>query len=305
MSALPIETPRASAPNRKSPVTFGRLAEMKRAGDPIVMVTAYDHPSAEVAQNAGVDLILVGDSAAMVVLGHSSTVPITMNEMIMLCSAVRRGAATPLIIGDMPFGSYESSNETAVMNAQRFIKEAGCDAVKLEGGGTSVERARAIISAGIPVMGHVGLTPQTAAALGGFKAQGRTAAAAQKVIRDAQALEDAGCFSVVVEAVPAAVGEELTKRLGIPTIGIGAGRDTDGQVLVYHDLLGLRDGPNAKFVKRYADLRGQAIAAVTTYSDEVRAGIYPGPEHVYSIEPGELSELRETLGSINASEDQS
>ncbi|MEI7559818.1 MAG: 3-methyl-2-oxobutanoate hydroxymethyltransferase [Actinomycetes bacterium] len=304
MSALPIETPTASATHRESTVTFGRLAEMKRAGDPIVMVTAYDHPSAEVAQNAGVDLILVGDSAAMVVLGHSSTVPITMNEMIMLCSAVRRGAATPLIIGDMPFGSYESSNETAVMNAQRFIKEAGCDAVKLEGGGTSVERARAIVGAGIPVMGHVGLTPQTAAALGGFKAQGRTAAAAEKVIRDAQALEEAGCFSVVVEAVPAAVGEELTKRLGIPTIGIGAGRDTDGQVLVYHDLLGLRDGPNAKFVKRYADLRGEAIAAVTTYSDEVRAGIYPGPEHVYSIEPSELSELRETLGSINTPADE-
>jgi 3-methyl-2-oxobutanoate hydroxymethyltransferase len=268
---------------------------MKSLGQPMVMVTAYDHPSAQIADAAGVDLILVGDSAAMVVLGHDSTVPITMDEMIMLASAVRRGARRPFIVGDMPFGSYEASNELAVANAQRFIKEAGCDCVKLEGGGTSVERARAIVSAGIPVMGHVGLTPQTATALGGFKAQGKTADAARQVISEAKALEDAGCFSVVVECVPAAVGEELTARLQIPTIGIGAGRDTSGQVLVFHDLLGLRPGPNAKFVRRYADLHAEAVSAVGAWADDVRHGSYPGPEHVYSIEPGELSSLREAL----------
>jgi 3-methyl-2-oxobutanoate hydroxymethyltransferase len=261
----------------------------------MVMVTAYDHPSAQVAEEAGVDLILVGDSAAMVVLGHDSTVPITMDEMVMLASAVRRGAKAPFVVGDLPFGSYEASNDLAVANAQRFIKEAGCDAVKLEGGGTSVERAQAIVSAGIPVMGHVGLTPQTATALGGFKAQGKTAEAAETVIGEAKALEAAGCFAVVVECVPAAVGEELTNSLSVPTIGIGSGPSTSGQVLVFHDLLGLRQGPDAKFVRRYAELRTTSVEAVASWAADVRGGTYPGPEHAYAIEPSELSELRDRL----------
>ena len=292
MSTIPIETP---APTQRKAVTVSRLAELHAAKEPMVMVTAYDHPSARIAEEAGVDLILVGDSAAMVVLGHDSTVPITMDEMVMLAAAVRRGASTPFIVGDMPFGSYEGSNELAVANAQRFIKEAKCDAVKLEGGGTSVERARAIVAAGIPVMGHVGLTPQTATALGGFKAQGKTAEAAEKVISEAKALEEAGCFSVVVECVPAAVGEELTNRLSIPTIGIGAGPTTSGQVLVFHDLLGMREGPDAKFVRRYAELRDVAVSAVSSWAGDVRSGVYPGPEHAYAIEPSELSVLRDRL----------
>lgn len=301
MSAIPI-TPSISVDRRtgsgsrsRVPVTVTALAELRASGDPIVMVTAYDHPSAVVAEEAGVDVILVGDSAAMVVLGHDSTLPVTMDEMLVLASAVRRGARTPLVVGDMPFGSYEASDEIAVANAQRFLKEAGCDAVKLEGGGTSVERAKAIAGAGIPVMGHVGLTPQKAASLGGFKAQGKTAAAAADVIDQAVALESAGCFAVVVECVPAAVGEELAAELDIPTIGIGAGPALSGQVLVFHDLLGLRPGPNAKFVRRYADLHSTAVAAVREYAADVRGGSYPGPEHVYSIEPRELSALRDEL----------
>lgn len=292
MSTIPMNATRSI---ERRPVTVSQIAELHASGQPMVMVTAYDHPSARIAEDAGVDLILVGDSAAMVVLGHDSTVPVTMDEMVMLSAAVRRGAKSPFIVGDMPFGSYEGSNELAVSNAQRFVKEAGCDGVKLEGGGTSVERARAIVAAGIPVMGHVGLTPQTATALGGFKAQGKTAEAAEKVISEARALEEAGCFAVVVECVPAAVGEELTNRLSVPTIGIGAGPSTSGQVLVFHDLLGLREGPDAKFVKRYAELRNASVDAVEAWAKDVRVGAYPGPEHAYAIEPGELSVLRDRL----------
>src|SRR6266851_3948156 len=200
------------------PMTLPRLAEKKRLGEPIVMVTAYDYPSAQVAEEAGVDVVLVGDSGAMTVLGYPSTVPVSTDEMVMLASAVRRGLRTPLLIGDLPFGSYEASDEQAIATAQRFVKEAGCDAVKLEGGGASVSRAHAIARAGIPVMGHVGLTPQTATALGGYKAQGRTAERALQVARDALALQDAGCFSIVFEAIPAAVAHELMERLEIPVI---------------------------------------------------------------------------------------
>jgi len=290
MSALPISSS-TDAPIKAATTVLG-LREMQLSGRPIVMVTAYDHPSAEIADAAGVDVILVGDSAAMVVLGHESTVSITMDEMLMLAAAVRRGASRALIVGDMPFGSYEASDQIAIANAQRFVKEAGCDAVKLEGGGTSATRARAIVDSGIPVMGHIGLTPQTATALGGYRAQGRTAEAARSVIADAKRLEEAGCFSVVIECVPAAVTELITDAIDIPTIGIGAGPSTSGQVLVYHDLLGLRSGKNAKFVRTYADLRGAAIEAVSAYSNDVRSGSYPGPEHMYSIEPGELSDLQ-------------
>jgi 3-methyl-2-oxobutanoate hydroxymethyltransferase len=264
---------------------------MRALGEPIVMVTAYDHPSAQVAEAAGVDMVLVGDSAAMTVLGYDSTVPVSTEELLMLCRAVRRGLKTPLMVGDLPFGSYEASDEQAIATAQRFIKEAGCDAVKLEGGGASVQRARAIVRAGIPVMGHVGLTPQTAVSLGGYRAQGRTAERASQVIQDAVDLQEAGCFSVVFEAVPAQVTDLAMARMEIPVIGIGAGPSTDGQVLVFHDLLGIYDGHKPKFAKRWADVRSEMVRGVQAYADEVRARTFPGPEHTYSIPPEELERL--------------
>lgn len=282
-------------PAERSPITLPRLAEMKRLGEPIVMVTAYDFPSAEVAEAAGVDLVLVGDSAAMTVLGYDSTVPVGMDEMITLASAVRRGLRTPLLVGDMPFGSYEASNERAVANAQRFVKEAGCDAVKLEGGGQSVDRARAIIRSGIPVMGHVGLTPQTATALGGYRAQGRTADRALDVARDALSLEQAGCFAIVFEAVPAAVTEVVMHRVTVPVIGIGAGSATDGQVLVFHDLLGIYSGHSPRFAKRYAHLREEMVEGVRAYANDVRTQRFPEPEHTYGIDAEELDAFRARL----------
>ena len=258
-------------------MTLPELAEMKAAGEPIVMVTAYDHPSAQVVEEAGVDVVLVGDSAAMTVLGYDSTVPVGMDEMLMLAAAVRRGLETPLLVGDMPFGSYEQSNELAVANAQRFVKEAGCDAVKLERGGASVDRARAIVRAGIPVMGHVGLTPQTATALGGYKAQGKTASRAAQIAEEALALQAAGCFAIVFEAMPAAVTEALMPNMEIPVIGIGAGVDCDGQVLVFHDLLGIFGGHAAKFVKRYADVRGEMVSGVGGVRSRGPSGRVPRP----------------------------
>ncbi|TMM02816.1 MAG: 3-methyl-2-oxobutanoate hydroxymethyltransferase [Actinobacteria bacterium] len=276
-------------------MTLPRLAEKKRLGEPIVMVTAYDHPSARVADATGVDLVLVGDSAANVVLGYSSTVPVSVDELIMLGAAVRRGLRTPLMISDLPFGSYEASDEQAIATAQRFVKEAGADAVKLEGGGRMVDRARAIVESGIPVMGHVGLTPQTATALGGYKAQGRTAEAALRVAEDALALQAAGCFSIVFEAIPAAVSEELMFSMEIPVIGIGAGASTDGQVLVFHDLLGIREGAGARFVKRYGDVMDEMVRGVGAFADDVRAKRYPAQEHTYSIDPGELADFRQRL----------
>jgi len=272
-----------------------RLAEMKLNAEPIVMVTAYDHPSAQIAEAAGVDIVLVGDTAAMTMLGHSSTTPVSLDEMLVLAKAVRRGLRTPLLVGDLPFGSYERSNEQAIETAMRYVKEAGCDVVKLERGGVSVERARAIIRAGIPVMGHVGLTPQTAVALGGFRAQGKSAGGAAKIADEALALQAAGCFAIVFEAIPAAISEILAPKLTIPVIGIGAGAATDGQVLVWHDLLGIYGGHTPKFVKRYAELREQMIGAVTEYAAEVRRREFPGPEHAYAIEPAELEAFRRYL----------
>jgi 3-methyl-2-oxobutanoate hydroxymethyltransferase len=290
-----------SAVERK-PVTVPALADMKRRGEQIVMVTAYDYPSARAVEEAGVDVVLVGDTAAMVVLGYDATTPIRMDEMLTMAGAVRRGLETPLLIGDLPFGSYEASNELAVQSAQRYVKEAGCAAVKLERGGASVDRARAIVRSGIPVMGHVGLTPQSASALGGFKAQGKTAEAAAELLEEALALQAAGCFAIVFEAVPAAVTEVVAARLEVPTIGIGAGPATDGQVLVLHDLLGIHEGHSPKFVKRYAELRRAMVDGLSRYAAEVRSGEFPGPEHVYSVEPDELAELhryldQETLSS--------
>lgn len=281
------------APRKR--VTLAGLAAKKDAGEPIVMVTAYDHPSAQIVEAAGVDVVLVGDSAAMTVLGYDSTVPVTVDEMLMLNKAVRRGLSAPLLVGDLPFGSYEASDQLALATAQRFIKEAGCDLVKIERGGTTVDRARALVQAGIPVVGHVGLTPQTATALGGYRAQGRNAEAALAVIDDALALQDAGCSMLVIEAVPSEVAAALVPLLDIPVIGIGAGADADGQVLVFHDLLGLYDGGAAKFVKRYADLRTAAIAGVEAYAAEVREGAYPAVEHGYAMAEGEAERLREML----------
>jgi 3-methyl-2-oxobutanoate hydroxymethyltransferase len=277
------------------PMTLPRLAEKKRLGEPIVMVTAYDYPSAQVAEEAGVDVVLVGDSGAMTVLGYPSTVPVSTEEMLMLACAVRRGLKTPLLVGDLPFGSYEASDEQAIATAQRFVKEAGCDAVKLERGGTSVQRAQAIVDSGIPVMGHVGLTPQTATALGGYRAQGRTAQRALAVARDALALQEAGCFSIVFEAIPAAVADVLVPRLEIPVIGIGAGAGTDGQVLVFHDLLGIYDGHAPRFAKRFGELKAQMVAGVAQYVSEVRTAAFPGPEHAYSIDEAELEQFRAGL----------
>jgi 3-methyl-2-oxobutanoate hydroxymethyltransferase len=278
------------------PMTLPLLAEKKRLGEPLVMVTAYDYPSARAAEAGGVDLVLVGDSAATTILGYNSTTPVDLDDMLVLARAVRRGLNMPLMIGDLPFGSYEISDEQAITSAVRMVKEAGCDAVKLEGGGpASASRARAIIGAGIPVMGHVGLTPQSSTALGGWKAQGRTAEAAARIASEALALQGSGCFAIVFEAIPSAVTKELMPHLDVPVIGIGAGPDTDGQVLVCHDLLGIRDGLGPRFVKRYANIQQDMNAGVAAYAEDVRSGRYPGPEHGYSINAEELAELHTLL----------
>ena len=272
------------------------LAQMKKRGDKIVMVTAYDAPGARFAEDAGVELILVGDTAAMVVLGHEgTTVPVTVDEMLFLTKTVSRAAYRPIVVGDMPFGSYQVSDEDALRNAIRFVKEARADVVKLEGAGPSVSRARAIVDAGIPVMGHVGLTPQSATMLGGFKTQGKTREAAFKLVADALELEAAGCFAVVLEAVPAPVAAEITRRLSVPTIGIGAGVDCDGQVLVYHDLLGLTEGHLPRFVKRYANLSGEIRDALAAYAREVRSGAFPEEQHTYAMPADELDNFESAL----------
>lgn len=282
-----------AAPKKR--ITLGDLAAKKAAGEPIVMVTAYDYPSAQIVDAAGVDVVLVGDSAAMTVLGYDSTVPVTVDEMIMLTAAVRRGLQAPLLIADLPFGSYEASDAIAVATAQRFVKETGCDLVKIERGGTSVDRARAIVAAGIPVVGHVGLTPQTATSLGGYRAQGRTAEEALRLRDSAVALQEAGCSAIVLEAIPSGVTAAIMPLMEIPVIGIGAGAATDGQVLVFHDLLGIYDGGAARFVKRYADLRTAAIAGVEQYAAEVRERLYPAPEHGYGMPAAEAERMQELL----------
>ncbi|MBA3332216.1 MAG: 3-methyl-2-oxobutanoate hydroxymethyltransferase [Actinobacteria bacterium] len=289
--------PRTPAPGTPAPgkLPLTEVAELKRRGQPIVMVTAYDAPSGRLADAAGIDIVLVGDSAAMTVLGHDSTVPATMDEMIMLTRAVTRGARRPLVVADMPFGSFQISDASALEHAIRFVKEAGADAVKVEGGGPTISRAQALVGAGIPVMGHIGLTPQSATMLGGFKAQGRTAEKARRLVEDALALEAAGCFSLVLEAVPAPVAARVTEHLEIPTIGIGAGAGCDGQVLVYHDLLGLYDGASPRFVKQYADLAAETRRALETYAAEVRSGAFPEERHTYSMPEEELREFERAL----------
>ena len=289
--------PSAPGPNAPAPgkLPLPELAQMKARGDKIVMITAYDAPAARIADEAGVELILVGDSAAMVMLGHESTVPVTLDEMIFLTTAVTRAARRPLVIGDMPFGSYEVSDEQAVANAIRLVKEGGADLVKLEGAGRMLSRVRAIAESNIGVMGHVGLTPQSATKLGGFKAQGRSADAALRLYDDALALQAAGAFSVVLEAVPAAVAARVTEALDIPTIGIGAGAGCDGQVLVWHDLLGVYAGRAPRFVKRYADVAQVIGDAVATYASEVRSGAFPDEKHTYAIPDDELALFEQAL----------
>ena len=292
-------TPATPAPG-KLPLT--ELAEMKARRQPIVMVTAYDTPGGRLADQAGVDLVLVGDSAAMTVLGHDSTVPATMEEMLVLTRAVTRGARRPLVVADMPFGSFQVSDEDAVRNAIRFVKEAGADAVKLEGAGAMLTRVRAIVEAGIPVMGHIGLTPQSATMLGGYKAQGRSAEKALALLSDARALEAAGCFSLVLEAVPTPVAQRISEGLAIPTMGIGAGPECDGQVLVWHDLLGLYEGRSARFVKRYADVADVIRTALETYAADVREHRFPEEQHTYAMPGDELALFEQAAPARNLSE---
>ena len=285
----------------RATVTTGRITpfhfnRQKQQGGRIAMVTAYDSPSAVLAETAGVDGILVGDSAAMTVLGLESTVQITVDEMLMLTRAVSRSVRRPLVVADMPFGSFQVSDEEAVRHAVRLIKEGGAGAVKLEGAGPTLTRVRAIVGVGIPVMGHVGLTPQSAVALGGYRVQGRRVRDAQRLFAEALALQGAGCFAVVLEAMPAIVAARITEALDVPTIGIGAGRDCDGQILVWHDLLGLTPGHVPQFVKRYAELGASAKNALEAYVDDVRARTFPEPQHTYKM-PAEEREAFEASAS--------
>ena len=269
-------------------VSLHDLQRKRDKGQPITMLTAYDYPAAKLVDEAGVDAILVGDTLAMTVLGHRDTVSVTVDDMLHHCKAVARGASRALLVGDMPFMSYQVSRREAVRNAGRYMKEAHMDAVKLEGGSGAAATVRAIVSAGVPVMGHVGLTPQTATQLGGYKVQATTAEAALKLRDDALALQDAGCFAVVLEAVPAPVAQAVTEKLAIPTIGIGAGAGCAGQVLVFHDVLGLFDDFVPKFVKQFAQLREPMLQALTAFRREVEAGAFPGKAHSYAMDESEL-----------------
>ncbi|BAJ74012.1 ketopantoate hydroxymethyltransferase [Microbacterium testaceum StLB037] len=279
-------------------VTLRRLSELAEAGTPIVMVTAYDFPSGRVAERAGVDMVLVGDSGAQVVLGHPDTTSVTLDEMVTLAKAVRRAVQTPLVVCDLPFGTTELSDEQAVATSVRFVHEAGADAVKIEGANPArLSRLRAIVEAGIPVVGHVGLTPQTATALGGLRAQGRTDEDAIRVARDALSVQDAGAFAIVIEAVPSEVVAEIRRALHIPVIGIGAG-EADGQVLVQHDLLGITEGRAPVFVKRYAALGDAMVEGVEAFAREVREGVFPAAEHTYRAAPGAAAAVREFLDGL-------
>jgi 3-methyl-2-oxobutanoate hydroxymethyltransferase len=273
-------------------ITVLDVQAMKNKGKRISMLTAYDYPMALLEDRAGIEIILVGDSLAMTVLGYENTIPVTMDEMIHHTKAVTRGAKYPLIIGDMPFMSYNTSESEAIFNAGRFMKEGGADAVKLEGGVSVKDTVQAMVRAGIPVMGHIGLTPQTISMLGGFKVQGKDAQAAQKIIDDAVTLEDAGAFSVLLEAIPAPIAKRITERLKVPTIGIGAGVHCDGQVLVVHDMLGLFDRFTPKFAKRYVNLSELMLKAFESYKEEVWNGEFPTDQHSFHIDEKELSKVK-------------
>jgi 3-methyl-2-oxobutanoate hydroxymethyltransferase len=291
---LSTSTPVSASEARKKVTTLA-LRQKKERGEPITMLTAYDYPTALAMDRAGLDSILVGDSLGMVVLGYENTLPVTMEDMLHHARAVARGAKTALLIGDMPFMSYQVSVEDAVRNAGRFIQEAGMDAVKLEGGRARAEAVRAIVGAGIPVMGHLGLTPQSIHQLGGFRAQGKTAQAAKRLVEDAQILEQAGCFGLVLEAVPARLAELVSQRLSIPTIGIGAGLGCDGQVLVTHDVLGLFDRFTPKFVKKYADLHAEMQRAFAEYIEDVETKRFPAPDHSLDMADEEWEEFRKLV----------
>lgn len=272
-------------------VTIADLREKKETGKKITMMTAYDFPTASLVDQAGIDTILVGDSLGMVVLGYDSTVPVTMEEMLHHCKAVCRGAKRSFVIGDMPFMSYQVSVEGAVENAGRLIKEAGCESVKLEGGSEAARVVRAIVDAGIPVCAHIGLTPQTATKLSGFRVQGKDAEGARELVRSAKDLEEAGAFMIVMECIPDLVAARITKELNIPTIGIGAGKDCDGQVLVYHDLVGLFERFTPKFVKQYVNLAPEIRKALIQYREEVERGAFPGPEHIFAMKAEEAERI--------------
>lgn len=285
---VPVST---SAPAARKKVTTLTYRQKRERGEVITMLTAYDYPTALAMDKAGIDSILVGDSLGMVVLGYENTLPVTMEEMLHHCRAVARGAKTALLIGDMPFMSYQVSVEEAVRNAGRFLQEGGMDAVKLEGGRERADAIRAITGAGIPVMGHIGLTPQSVHQLGGFRAQGKTASAAKRLMEDAIILEEAGCFSIVLESVPARLAELISKKLSIPTMGIGAGVGCDGQVLVTHDLLGLFDRFTPKFVKKYADFHAEMQRAFADYIEDVETKRFPAPEHTVEMADEEWEAL--------------
>lgn len=288
-----MSSQQAPKPRRQ---TVPRIMARKGGKKPLSMLTAYTYAHARLVDAAGVDMILVGDSLANVCLGHETTLPVTVDQMVYHTAAVRRGTEQALVVGDMPFLSYNVSIPSAIENAGRFLKEAGADAVKLEGGTEVADAVRAIVRAGIPVMGHVGLTPQTVSKLGGYKVQGKSALAARHLVDATLALEDAGAFAIVLECVPSDVADEITQRLEIPTIGIGAGPKTDGQVLVFHDVLGVFVGGfSPRFVKRYANLGEQAVAAIAEFVQEVQTGAFPGPEHGFSMSEGEEGKLQNVL----------
>ena len=274
-------------------VTILDIKEKKVNQQPITMLTAYDYPSAKLVDSAGVDIILVGDSLGMTMMGHPTTIPVTMDEMIHHCKMVARGTTNAFLIGDMPFMSYQTSHSDAIQNAGRFLKEGGMEAVKLEGGGTNIEIAKVIIKSGISVMGHLGLTPQSVIQFGGYHVQGKSAESAQRLITDAKKLQDVGCFSIVLEAIPAPVAEMITAVLSIPTIGIGAGNKCDGQVLVYHDLLGLYPDFTPKFVKQYANLSKSITDAVKQYCLDVQQRKFPSDKHSFNISSKELQKLQD------------
>ena len=272
------------------------LAALRESGRPIVMLTAYDYPSGRIAEDGGVDVVLVGDSAAMTVLGYDTTRAISVDELLVLTRAARRSVKTVPLVGDLPFGSYEESDARAVATARRFVDEAGCDAVKLEGAGTMLSRVRAIVAAGIPVIGHVGLLPQSVTSPDGYRARGRDAEQALAIIAGAEELEAAGCAALVVEAVPGELGALVTARVSIPVIGIGAGAATGGQVLVYHDLLGLGEGHRPRFVRQYATARDTLVSAVRQWADDVRTGRFPSAKEGYGMPAEELAAVRARLG---------
>jgi 3-methyl-2-oxobutanoate hydroxymethyltransferase len=282
--------------SERKKITTRTFLRKKQRGEVITMLTAYDYPLALAVDQAGIDSILVGDSLGMVVLGYANTLPVTMDDMLHHCRAVVRGAKYALLVGDMPFMSYQVSVAQALRNAGRFLQEAGMDAVKLEGGRERADAVRAIVGAGIPVMGHLGLTPQSVHQLGGFRSQGRTAEAAQRLLEDALILQEAGCFSLVLESIPTRLAALVSRRLDIPTVGIGAGAACDGQVLVTHDLLGLFDRFTPKFVKRYANLHGEIACALTAYRGEVETRAFPAPEHTVAMPDEEWDALLGEIG---------